>query len=306
MNILPFVLSFLLLMSLLVGSMLKEMKGLAVGRNVVATKVHEDQNLQSEIATQQYKDKTEEGSTAPVKEKGPKKPKEVRQDNKPISRRSYYCSTEWAKFQLRSLLDKPESAQRLPAYNVAIRLIEDLYSHANFWKTTADPKLATKIIDQLLKGKGEELIDRFKEDAKLETIFRRMLAGTNSYDVEHKKGYPPFLDFFSLEKNGKNKAIAFVYASYPVLQAAIGKKLVEKLKIAEQSNKDKVLLGDDFEALIKTDSHDSVVPSNSRELITYGKINSKIVLTKDPFTGVTSRKPPSLKKKKDVLSATAQ
>ncbi len=306
MNILPFVLSFLLLMSLLVGSMLKEMKGLAVGRKVVETKVHEDQNLQSEIATQQYKDKTEEGTTPPAKEKGPKKPPEERKNNKPFSKRSYYCSTEWAKFQLRSLLDKPESAKRLPAYNVAIRLIEDLYQHTKFWKDAHDPELATKIVNLLIKEKDDELIDRFKNEAKLAPIFRQMLAGTNSYDVKDKKGYPPFLDFFSLEKNGKNKAIAFVYASYPVLQAAIGKKLVEKLKIAEGKD-GRVLIGDDFEALIKTDPHDSVVPANSRELITYGKIDSKVVLTKDPFTGVTSRTPPKIKNsKKDALSTTAQ
>jgi hypothetical protein len=304
MNILPFILSFLLLMSLLVGSMLKEMKGLAIGKKVVETKMHEDQNLQDEIAVQEYNDKSEKVTTPPIK-KDLKKPKQERQNNKPISRRSYYCSTQWAKFQLRSLLDKPESAQGLPAYNVAIRLIDNLYGHTKFWKEAGDPKLAHKIIDTLIKESDENLIVRFARDPKLEKIFRLMLAGTNSYDVKNNKGYPPFLDFFSLEKNGKNKAIAFVYASYPVLQAAIGEKLVEKLKTFEPPGA-KVLLREDFEALIQADPHDSLVPANSRELITYGKIDSNVVLTKDAITGVTSRLPPALKKKKNAALVVGQ
>ena len=298
MNILPFILSFLLLMSLLVGSMLKEMKGLAIGKKVVETQMQEDQNLHDEIAAQEYKDKSEPVTADIQKKDGPQKPKQDRRDNKSTSRRSYYCTTQWAKFQLQSLLDKPESAQKLPAYDLAVRLINNLYGQTKFWKALGDPKLANKIIDTLIKEKDDDLIGRFANDPQLVKVFRLMLAGTNSYDVKNNKGYPPFLDFFSLEKHGKNKAIAFVYASYPVLQAAIGEKLVDKLKTAEGQN-GKVLIRDDFEELIKTDPQDSLVPADSRELITYGRIDSHVILTKDAITGVTSRIPPALKKKKN-------
>ncbi len=307
MNILPFVLSFLLLMSLLVGSMLKEMKGLAVGQQVALGELHATQQRLSEKAEKLYKSKKKprttqsppSGSTAtPNLVESTESNDSDSDDDDDKSKRSYFCKTEWAKFQLLSIMDNPSSAQGYPAYEIAVQLVKDLYKHTSFWQEACDPQLAEKIINTLMKGKEPQILDRFANDPKLEKIFHLMFTGTNSYDVkeEKKKGYPPFFDYFTLAEGAHNKAIAFRYASYPVLQAAIGKELVESLKKAEINNQNTTLVKDAFKALIKTRPGDTRVPDHIEDLIYFRGIDSNVVLSQDPFTGVTSRLPPKIKK----------
>lgn len=286
MNILPFALSFLLLMSLLAGSLLKEVKGLALESRVCIGSIHSSQQLCSHMAEMAFKEKTKTpkkppGGTSPTtKNTEPKKRK---------YERTYHCKTEWDKFQLRSILDKPDSAKSAPAQEVAVRLIEDLYSHTTFWKKANDPNLARKIVDKLALWKEGEVAHHFATDPQLSAIFHAMLMGTNTYDIKDKKGYPPFFDFFTLAKEANGKAVVFQYASFPVLQAAIGAELLEQLKRKEGSYK---IFQENFKALVEGYSQREKLSKFLQDLFYFDSIKKTTTLAKDSSTEVTMRVKP--------------
>ena len=190
MNILPFVLSFLVLMSILVTSMLKETQSLSLGHRLFMGQAKAIQGMRNKNAETKYKNKTKVR-----KKSGDAKPPKPEKGNRTKACvRDHYCLRESDKFQLRVLLDKPDSAQGYPAYEIAARLLRQLYGHTDFWRKANDPKLEYTILDTLMQGKEPVLSQRFSNKPQLAEIFRLMAMGTSSYTIEGEKKRisPPF------------------------------------------------------------------------------------------------------------------
>ncbi|MBS0615300.1 MAG: hypothetical protein JSR58_01955 [Verrucomicrobia bacterium] len=291
MNILPFVLSFLLLMSLLVGSMLKEMRGMALEKRVIVGEIHATQQRLSGAAKTTYDKETKAEKKTNGQGQGSTQTQPSSESKKKIKTyRSYYCEVEGAKFQLSSLLDKPQSAKISLPYDIAVQLLEDLYGRAPFWK----PGLAIRIVDKLIEWKDGDITSLFASDKELNPIFQKMLMGTNTYDIENEKGYPPFFDFFTLNERANKRAIVFKYASYPVLQAAIGKESIILLKELE---KDGGMSMDDFIKFLGERPKGKKFHKSEHEVFYFGG-TGKITTMAIDSSSVISRKKPITQREK--------
>ncbi|WP_193765372.1 hypothetical protein [Simkania negevensis] len=67
------------------------------------------------------------------------------------------------------------------------------------------------------------------ENPEMQSLYTKMLKGTNTYDLKEKQGYPSFLRLFSfIEDNAK--PINYQFASLPLLEAAFGKDIVKVIE----------------------------------------------------------------------------
>jgi hypothetical protein len=156
----------------------------------------------------------------------PREPKE-KKDKLPVykDQRNKRCGRESSKFNLLPLMHNKNSSSSL--YDCAIRLIQILYQDADFYKNERDPKLAEKILGEMLSKKGEKLSQLFSENSELAKIYYKMLKGTNT-------GYPPLGEYFKIEKSDK-APIQWCYATTPILQAILGEDATNRILAAEKA-----------------------------------------------------------------------
>ncbi|NDD57824.1 MAG: hypothetical protein EBZ47_01030 [Chlamydiae bacterium] len=72
------------------------------------------------------------------------------------------------------------------------------------------------------------LHDLFPEKGPYQQLFYKLLKGSGYYDLSKLQGFPPMRDFFVIDMTEK-KSIQFHYASKEVLSAVLGKDIVEKI-----------------------------------------------------------------------------
>ncbi len=121
-------------------------------------------------------------------------------------------------------------------------LITELYSHAPFWKEAEKeiPRLAEELVAEFSfkKKKIETLSDLFPRSEPLQKVFYKMLQGSGSYNLESKKGYPPFEEFFTFSAKDKSLT-SFPHASHAILKALFQDKIVETILSLEHDKWEK-------------------------------------------------------------------
>ena len=103
-----------------------------------------------------------------------------------------------------------------------------------------------------------------------------------------KKGYPPLFDYFSEKKKAGSKAIAFRYACYPLLEAALGKQNLQIIRQKEQTDK-RVLLKKELEELLKDHPTSELTSANYQEVFFFGNVGKQASFAIDPDTKVPAR-----------------
>ncbi|MBF5060032.1 hypothetical protein [Candidatus Neptunochlamydia vexilliferae] len=135
---------------------------------------------------------------------------------------------ENGKLNLSSLLNDPEKWPQLEA--IAAAYVKRLYIGAKFYPKGSG--LEKKLIKALVaKYKKEEDPPPFHtitfEDRELNWVFYKMVKGTHTYTLEGR-GHPPFADFFTFEEM-EGPPIHFHYANPLLLKVVLGEGKAQQL-----------------------------------------------------------------------------
>lgn len=109
---------------------------------------------------------------------------------------------------------------------IALTLIDNLYGHALFYQEAKKKthKLPEEILALILKTDSEDFISLIEENSPhLETLYK-MVKGTNTYDLKIKQGYPPLEDFFCYDK-GQKSLFRLHFASPSLLEVIFGEEI---------------------------------------------------------------------------------
>ena len=113
------------------------------------------------------------------------------------------------------------------------RLLIDLYGHASWF----DQAKIIRLIEALALADKEFNPVSFAEtlDKDLYAIWYSMIRGTQVYDTEKKKGYPPLRDYIDFSSVAVKHTCHFPFASLPLLRAIFGKEITLKIEEIERA-----------------------------------------------------------------------
>lgn len=251
MNILPLVLSFIMILGMISMSLFQG----AHHTDYLAYQQIKYQKVQR--ALQNKLEKKALSAHLP-----PEKPNkgEAKKRTHYISPRLNKEAKESSKLHIASLFTQKKEPN-LPLEKILSRLILILYGEKAFFfhPKYSKEELSTIIVKKIIqKGKQEEapthFSDLYPEDSEIKNIFYKML-----------KSKTAFGDYVSLEPSVQRKPICINAASIPLLQAAFGQKITteilqkEEEKYFSEDSGSSILKADDFkEILTKTSSSESL------------------------------------------------
>lgn len=250
MNFLPFVFTFLLLLSLISSFLFSSILSSAREHKVLLG--HRKAYLQllsrhnKALYRKHYEpkegdpplDKIEKDYTAKDESKGP---------------RSTNDGRETSKVNLMAMIHGNNPQLQHTTQEIAIRLLDLLYGEYDFYKNSS-----RAIVEQMIGQKIDSFEELRFEDENLNQIYYKILKGTNT-------GYPSLHEYFRLS-NDNLKPIYFSYTSKLVLRAVLGDKTAQAVFDAEKkawlrSTRKKAMVRKDFEKLIET-RRDSLISFN--------------------------------------------
>jgi hypothetical protein len=247
MNLLPFVISFLLILVIGSTAFFASLRGTLLEKKTILAKHHGLLLLISEEANKKYK---ETKSTIPTPFGKEKKKKRKEKGKFPDLRRSQQHFTD-GKFNLWPLITSDTTPESKLFYEKAVNLIEILYREADFYQIAKDPNLARKIVNNMCGRGATTFHELFPDDPALAKVYYKMVQGTNT-------GYPALEDYFKIDPG--NKKIQFRYATAEVLKAVFGDELTHQIIQKEYSKWE----SDDQPYILKKEElNDLIKPSSS-------------------------------------------
>ncbi len=227
MNILPLVLTFLLIFSCIAASFLKETKSYAVIESTLHGYSRTEMALNNAIARAAYHKMKGE-----LLEKGTREQDRLAAKSEYKSRRCFFPALENSKLNLAPIFQGSEPFKTHPLYEPSANLLRLLYRRNLFKK---QENLEYRLLDEMLKkakrlGTVGDLAELFPEDPSLKNTYYRMLVGTNQFD--EKQGIAPLREFLSIQNT--DKAVCISFASVPVLKALFGPDIASLILKVEQ------------------------------------------------------------------------
>lgn len=244
MNFLPFVFTFLLLLTLISSFLFSSVMGTARESKVIVSHHRAYSKLISDQNSTSFKKKTKDGPNHPKKEHHPP----GSHDPEP---RSTNEGLEMGKLNLFAMIHGNNPQVQEVLAQAAAQLLDILYGKCAFYNKPFCKTMIAQMIDQKIESFEELKLENDKD-------YYKMLKGTNT-------GYPALGEYFRIEKKTA-KPIYFRWATKPVLRAVLGEELAKTVFDSErekwlQDKSKKVMIRKDFEDLLK---------SNNSSLLTYG------------------------------------
>lgn len=237
MNLLPFVFTFLLLLTFLNSFMFNSAFRTIREKEVILT----EHRSYLSLLSKQNKDRF--GKKRPSKEKQtpppprtPPDPNDEEEDDRQArfanktgqDYRDVQMGCEGSKINLWLLIHGQNTQLREALQKTLARLIQILYEPYSFYKTSNKRDIAQEIIKAMIDQKIESFERLQFSDLELDAVYYAMIKGTNT-------GYPPLTEYCRLEKDS-TPPIRFRFASKPVIRAAIGEELSQKVFSLEKKN----------------------------------------------------------------------
>jgi len=298
MNILPIVFAFMFIFSFLTLGFIQEhahsilseksFKSFYDTSRIASNAVA--QKLYKRIKTQPPPPNPSEQSAAPVKS--------VTSQKKYRSLRELFPPLDKSKFNLTALFELQTEPKNHPLYEICASLLHVLYEESLF-KHTKHEDLEYDLLNAMLKtyrtkGTIKTLSDLYPDAPHLQSIFYKMLKGTNQYDVSSKHGIAPLEDFFILDKT---PSIHFSFASACLLKAVFGEKIALKIlneekKKYETEGKKISLTKEELTVLLANDPLRASLVLELDQHIDFSKKSPKRVLLsqKDKSSGLVVKK----------------
>ncbi len=260
MNFLPFVFTFLLILSFISSFLFSSLRGTARENKVILVQHKTYLHLISEQNKKLFKKYQKSQPQDAEKNLKPHPPKDKKTQKKRQEPRLSHEGYEKSKLNLIPLIHGDVSALKPLLERTAIRLIEILYGGCAFYTSSSVKDIARTIVKHMMEEKIESLEElTFKNNKPLEQVYYKMLKGTNT-------GYPSLSEYICFNKKEKTTPIFFYYASKPVLRAALGEEFAKKVFDLEMKNwledsKCKALNRSQFTALLTSSKLDSQIES---------------------------------------------
>lgn len=290
MNILPFVTVFLVVLSILAFSSLKDFKIFSLDSKALIGYFEAKRHLRNLSVETYYK-------------KLPKKSlvkKEKKEPTENVSAPTNYRESKayFEKINLTALLESPEDKLLKKAF---ANLFESLYGHAAL---LSSEKEVSGFVDNLVEAEKDssepiEFLKLYLDDGNFNKAFYKMLKGTKTFNLETKEGYPPLEDMFSLEIKDQ-KAFAFHSLPKSFLQALFGDSvargiLAEEAKLRLSNAPSKLMTKESLKELVhrlepgnKTfdtfiEHFDFKKPSKQKQKLEHIEKDTKIKVSQENF-----------------------
>lgn len=239
MNILPVVFAFLLILSCISLTFLKEIKSSFIIETAFRGFNASAQNVNNELAQKGYqkagkKSKKRDERGHEKKERGPDQPKN-KKDYVYKPQRSHFPPGETSKFNLNVFTQLFSEPKQHPMYEVLGRLLRSLYQDRLFSKEDNSQKMEYRLIEAWLKQiqnhpEIKNICDLYPEDPDLHHVFYKMLKGTNQYD--RLNGIPPLEHFLCFRK--AKTAVSMNFASELLLETLFDLEAAKTILQEEQ------------------------------------------------------------------------
>jgi hypothetical protein len=217
MNFLPFVFTFLLILTTLSSFLFSSVIGTVRENKLILLQHRTYLQLLSKQNEDLFKTK-EKDKKSDSKEGVPEKSKKnITAQEKDPEPRSVHDGLEKSKLNLFALMDgkNPQLTQFLE--QITVHLLDTLYGRYDFYKPAFGKDIAHTIVQQMMKDPIESLEEiNFEKNKELDPIYYKMLKGTNT-------GYPSLKEYLRVSKDNLSP-VYFRYASKPVLEAVLGEE----------------------------------------------------------------------------------
>lgn len=263
MNLVPYVMLMLVIVSITVSSVIHNSLGLGVLTHGECEYMKRHRSARSLLHNTVAEALKKELNKSASRKSKVENPSEVKQPY--ISTRRTHFLRKSAKLNLMPLLKAPESSGSV-LNETFVSLLTFLYGHLDEFKNPETLKrLAAHILakgrEALRSGKTElEYLDIYPTEPPYSDLFYLIMTGSKNYHVENYIGIPPLCDFLILDSDEKEKAICFHGASFPLLVAHFGPSFTDEILKAEQ---EKSLKGDKRVALTKVELSNLIANQSS-------------------------------------------
>ena len=250
MNIIPIVLSFILVLAYSSLTLIKERRATHIeqksysGHMAALREARNEQELDhlrgwtTSLAPEKTKKEKQEKQESPQKIAAPttKEARSQKETEKYEKKRELRRSCSFSHLNLSPLIESPSPLIE----KAAAELITSLYGSASFFKEEIKnhPKLSEEIFAFILKTAKEKeetftLVSPLEEKSPLQKTLYKMLKGTNAYDIQTKKGYPPLEDYFTFNRDDKTASYIH-FATTPLLDILFGKEITTAIITQEK------------------------------------------------------------------------
>lgn len=273
MNILPLIFTFLIILSCIAFTFLREVKSVFLVENSLNGFNRAERVVNNAIVQKAYRNI--KGEAIAKKESNSKKGK--KKDKGYVSKRSSYPPLDSSKFNLGPLVHHEGELRLHPLYEMLAEFFRLLYKDRLFAKMPNAEKIEYRMTEALIKKARkfpeiENLAELYPDDPMLAKVFYKMLKGTNQYD--RKQGIPPLADFISLNKEKTSASLSF--ASPILLEAFFGDEIAEQIlqeekKKWEDTNKYYYFSKEDLQAALMKNPARASSFSSLESYINYSK-----------------------------------
>lgn len=229
MNLLPFVFTFLLLLTLLTSFMFSSAIRITREKEIVLA----EREAYLTLLSKQNKDRFDKKRPPQKKqERGPQKKSRDRQkkfaDKNHQDFRDVRMGYEGSKVNLWPMIHGDNPRLKSALQKTVTHLIEILYSPYSFYKTSSKKEIARAIVQAMIDQKIESFDKLHLSDPELDCVYYTLIKGTNT-------GYPPLTEYCCLN-NASTPPIHFRFTSKPVIRAVLGESLAQQLFDLEKKN----------------------------------------------------------------------
>ncbi|MFI5333606.1 MAG: hypothetical protein ACHQT8_00375 [Chlamydiales bacterium] len=270
MNILMLIGSFLVIISLGMMCMTKEVTASAEKQRYFKSFLDLERQAQNGLQSHAYR------TVKKKKTAEQQKRESSRKRASPAFARDRKDPLEDSKLDLSLLLLQPRPAFFDTLYEVAAAHLRAIYGKSGLAKT-AKNKLGEGfeylLLDAMIqKGREEKQPFTFEqlipEQGPLKEVFLKMVRGTSRYELNAPRGYPPLEDFFILGSTNKRAPIAFIFASTPLLKALFG-DVVAMLIADAETEKGRALEEKELEVLLLQHSTQTLRPIDLKGMVSF-------------------------------------
>ncbi len=288
MNILPLILTFLIIFACISFTFLKEAKSFFLAETTLASFHKTERELNNKITARVYR----KAGGEPINKKQPAAAKSKKETTY-FSRRSFFPPLEESKFNIGPLVKYEGDIKQHPLFEPLAKMLRLLYKPF-FDSEKIEYRFVQTMIAKARKfPEPTDLAELFPDDLKLRTIYYKMLKGTNQYN--QKGSIPPLKDFVAWKKDGP--ALFFSFASPIALKSLFDKKMAdtivqEEKKKWEQSGKYYYFSKEDLQQLLVNNPALTSQFTNLDPYLDYSKqINRREEIGGiDPKTGLSVKK----------------
>lgn len=234
MNILPLVFTFLLILSFITLTFLRETKSIFLIEHSVNGFRRIERVVNNQIVQKAYKKIS--GEAIAKKKTGEPKNKKKK---KLHSVREIFPPLKTSKFNLGPLIEHQGEINQHPLYEVLAAFLRILYQKSLFAHELKAEKIEYRLIHAWIKSAQkiedvEDLAELHPDDLDLAKVFYKMLRGTNQYT--RTEGIPPLGDFLLISE--KKTAVSLSFASQSLLEALFGEECASQIMQVEQKKRE--------------------------------------------------------------------